>query len=106
MVYYYQNTIIAVMPGLGVDNWATCKRLPNGGWTTVKTKEMPRTKNIREAEENLVKWAEKKKLKRADCDICDYLMETMCLKHNEVLEEKRISVRKKIILRCKQCLCS
>lgn len=104
MVYYYQNTIIAVMPGLGVDNWATCKRLPNGGWTTVKTKAMPRTKNREEAKANLIKWAEKKRLKRADCGPCDHLMQTMCLKYDEALIEKNISVREKIVFRCKKCL--
>lgn len=52
-IYCYKGTVIAVRPGLGCDNWATCRRKSNGGWTTVKSKEMPRVKTRQAAEANL-----------------------------------------------------
>lgn len=90
MIYKYQDTIIAVCPGLGDNNWATCKLKKNGSWTTVKTPAMPRIDKIDEAIENLRKWAEKKGLRQIDCDRCYYQLGDFCTKYNENL--KRLNV--------------
>lgn len=86
-VYFYQDTVIAVRPGLGGDNWATCRRKANGAWTTVKSKEMPRVKDRKEAEINFRVWAESKHLNRADCGSCSFchVGDGVCKHYEEAL---------------------
>lgn len=92
-MYFYQDTEIVVRPGLGNDNWATSRRKENGGWTTVRSKEMPRVSDRREADINFRVWAEGKHLKRADCGSCpDFRAEDgFCSCHNWQLEKIEIT---------------
>lgn len=71
-MYFYRDTVIAVRMGRGSDNWATYHRKESGRWTTVKSKEMPRIEDRREADINFRVWATGKRLKRADCGSCPY----------------------------------
>ena len=103
MVYHYQETIITVRPGLGGDNWATCKLKPNGSWTTVKSPEIPRTDKMDEAINNLHAWAKKKKLRRADCGCCYYNNSGKCEKYNKQLKSVAVVVYGKAHLRCEEC---
>jgi len=103
LVYEYQGIIITVRPGLGGDNFSTCKRKPNGGWTTVKTAAMPRTGDVEKAINNLHAWAEKKGLRRADCGCCYYQAGNICQKYNAVLNSLNIVLVGNTLLRCPQC---
>lgn len=88
-IYFYKGTMIAVRPGLGGDNWATCRRKPNGGWTAVKSKEMPRVKTRQEAENNLRRWASQKGLKPAKCDDCSDKGDAYCFRYHSSLERMK-----------------
>lgn len=103
MVYEYQDTIITVQPGLGLNNWATCKLKKSGSWTTVKSPEMPRTDKINDAINNLHKWAEKKRLRRADCGYCYYRSGDKCTKYNKVLHTVEVVIFGQVHLRCDGC---
>lgn len=70
IAYHYHDTFITICTGLGTDNWATCKLSKSGAWKTLKTPAMPRTEDFCEAINNFHEWAEKKKLRRADCGCC------------------------------------
>lgn len=88
-IYCYKGTVIAVRPGLGCDNWATCRRKSNGGWTAVKSKEMPRVKTRQVAEENLRRWASNKGLKSARCDGCSDKGDAYCFRYHSSLERMK-----------------
>lgn len=105
MVYYYKDSIITVQPGIGGNNRATCKLKRSGSWTTVKSKDMPRTDRMDEAINNLHNWAEKKKLKRADCGCCHHQdVNDLCCKHDCKLEIiKPVVVFGEAHLRCEAC---
>lgn len=103
MIYHYHDTIIAVQPGLGSNNWATCKLKPSGSWTIVKSPDMPRTNEMGQAINNLHKWAEKKGLKRADCGCCYYQLENFCTKHGCKLKPVNVVIFGKTNLRCELC---
>lgn len=88
-IYCYKGTVIAVRPRLGYDNWATCRRKSNGGWTAVKSKEMPRVKTRQAAEENLRRWASNKGLKSARCDGCGDKGDSYCFRYHSSLERMK-----------------
>lgn len=71
-MYFYQDSVIAVRPGLGGDNWATYRRKANGSWVMVNSKEMPCVNVRKEADINFRVWAESKHLHRADCGSCPF----------------------------------
>lgn len=103
MIYEYQGTIITVRPGLGGDNWATCKLKTNGGWTTVKSPDMKRTERLDEAINNLHDWAKRKGLRRADCSCCYNQSGNKCAKHNKALKAVDVVIFGKTHLRCVGC---
>ncbi len=107
MVYHYQDTIITVQPGIGMDNWATCKLKPSGSWGTVRSKDMPRVNSFTDAVNNLHEWAEKKQLKRADCGCCYYWLPTesghKCRKHDCNLKSVELMGYGVKPLRCDRC---
>ena len=103
MVYEYQDTVITVRPGLGIDNWATCKLKKSGSWTMVKSPEMPKVNNMADAVNNLHTWAEKKKLRRADCGCCYFQCGEKCTKYGAKLRAVETIIYSKSHLRCKEC---
>lgn len=103
MIYHYQDTIITVQPGLGGNNWAICKLKPTGSWTTVKSPDMPRTDRVDQAINNLHRWAEKKKLKRADCGCCYYQVAHRCTKHDCRLKTIKVVILGEVHLRREGC---
>lgn len=103
MVYEYQGTIITVRPGLGGDNWATCKLKPSGSWTTVKSSAMPRINRMDEAINNLHSWAEKKGLRRADCGCCYHQAVDSCEKYHKQLKSVEVVIYGEVPLRCPEC---
>lgn len=103
MIYEYQNTIITVRPGLGGDNYATCKLKPNGSWTAVKTPAMPRTTDMTKAINNLHNWAKQKGLRRADCGCCFHHSYNHCNKYNKALETVEVVIFGEACLRCPEC---
>jgi len=69
--YHFQNTIIAVCFDEQSGKYATCK-FCIGGWKVLKGKTSTPQKVDREddAINNFHDWAEKRKLRRADCGCC------------------------------------
>ena len=103
MYYFYQGTVITVRPGLGGDNWATCKRKPNGGWTAVKSPAMPRVNDYAAAINNLRAWAAEKGLRKADCGCCWHQKGGYCRKRERKLETIQGYEGNIVNLRCPSC---
>lgn len=104
MVYHYQGTYITVQPGLGGNNWATCKLKPSRSWTMVKSPDMPRTGIRYFAINSLHSWAEKKNLKRADCGCCHFQANGRCTQYDcELKIIKPVVIFGEAYLRCEEC---
>ncbi len=105
LYYRYQDTIITIKPGLGGDNFATCKLKSNGtSWTAVKTPAMPRTNDFCAAVNNLHDWAKKKNLEKADCGCCHNQIKGFCTKNKLRLEKiDKDYLGLDVYLRCENC---
>lgn len=102
-VYFYQGSVVAVRPGLGGNSWGSCRRKPNGSWTSVKSKNMPRVNTYAEAEKNLRLWAAEKGLQSAECSGCKDKGNAYCFRYHCPIEQISGSSGIRIDLRFPEC---
>lgn len=107
MYYFYQDTIITVRPGLGLNNYATCKLKKSGSWKTVVSPDMPRVERLDTAINNLHAWAGKKGLKKADCGCCMFCsVDGFCSEYRKKLQiacMDDLIIHAPVYRRCDEC---